>query len=538
MKKKMNLLWQKESDASYFDIFKNIPTLFPELYKASEKFKSVNSCGNKENHRKCNQVALKLQNKADEELKKKKWHKAMNFYNESLKYAENNSENVCLAYAHRSLCFFHLELYEKCLVDINLATLTNRSEYLINELAKRRQMCLEQLTKDDDQRDFAQKLSHESDENFPGLANVLKIVSDEKYGRHIIAKCDIKVGKIILLEEAFASQAVKEKPNEITCETCSRNWMNFIACKNCSAALFCSYDCAEKNELHRIECQNNSLNVYTDIKNDVQSILFGIQIFPNIERLIEFVESIIKDNSCKVPETTNDMKSKYSAFLNLHILSSMKEDVDLLAEAYIIYRTLLKSDLIQTKFDTEKKRIFLKHLILHTRCVLLSNGFECNNRKSTFTILSYINHACIPNVLYAVDGNQARCVTVKPIKEGQQLFISYIIGLPQELKSNDFGRKYISRTFGFECECVKCKSNCWPIHSDRLLKHPIYTLLIDETNKLRTQNADETLCGESHRKKLITLQRKCMSLLEFSINDDWSVELEQFMNAFNTLLNF
>lgn len=75
-------------------------------------------------------------------VKETLWHEAMKFYNNSLCTAEIASENVSLAYANRSLCFLKLSMYDKCLVDIELAINANYPKQLWSKLEERRAFCL------------------------------------------------------------------------------------------------------------------------------------------------------------------------------------------------------------------------------------------------------------------------------------------------------------------------------------------------------------------------------------------------------------
>lgn len=52
---------------------------------------------------------------------KQMYRTAIDFYNKSLCFAELNSQNISLIYSDRSACFFNMKMYDKCLVDIELA---------------------------------------------------------------------------------------------------------------------------------------------------------------------------------------------------------------------------------------------------------------------------------------------------------------------------------------------------------------------------------------------------------------------------------
>lgn len=142
------------------------------------------------------------------------------------------------------------------------------------------------------------------------------------------------------------------------CEICMKTIMNLIPCDQCNLALFCSTDCIENDKFHKIECRDKALDMHDDgIQSVIQSIFLGINTFSSVEHLMEVVEDAIKSNICKVPQSINDMESKYRAFLKLKISSQVKEDKNMLAESYVAYTNLMARDLLK-KNDTRISEIF------------------------------------------------------------------------------------------------------------------------------------------------------------------------------------
>lgn len=60
----------------------------------------------------------------NEYFRKNMFRVAMDYYNKSLCFAENGSPNISLAYSNRSACFFNMKMFDKCLIDIDLAIKT------------------------------------------------------------------------------------------------------------------------------------------------------------------------------------------------------------------------------------------------------------------------------------------------------------------------------------------------------------------------------------------------------------------------------
>ena len=163
------------------------------------------------------------------------------------------------------------------------------------------------------------------------------------------------------MAESFASAISTE--NQAYCLTCQKMEMNFIPCKHCSDVMFCDEDCANYDNLHKMECQTiyhriNDVN----LKFVIQTIFVAIDIFPNVESLIAFVKEATSDKGCdKIPKTSCDAPSKYGIFLKL--TSTFKDEY--LLRAYQAFTCINSIPKIKYMFDTEAKQRFLMQLVLH-----------------------------------------------------------------------------------------------------------------------------------------------------------------------------
>lgn len=72
-----------------------------------------------------------------------------------------------------------------------------------------------------------------------------------------------------------------------------------------------------------------------------------------------------------------------------------------------------------------------------------------------FLIGNSINHSCVPNVATAscYNDNTLSLITLRPIKSGEELYISYI----DETLSYEERKKRLMEYYQFECDCPKCK---------------------------------------------------------------------------------
>jgi len=72
-----------------------------------------------------------------------------------------------------------------------------------------------------------------------------------------------------------------------------------------------------------------------------------------------------------------------------------------------------------------------------------------------FFLLSFANHSCVPNSkLVFVDNHHARLVSNQQIRNGEEIFISYINNeLPTEKRL-----RHLEQHYGFVCNCAKCNN--------------------------------------------------------------------------------
>lgn len=532
----------------YVDFFQDIKTKCPDIYKLREKFKDLpsSSLEYKNSTFKSDEFATKLRNEGEDCFENGDWFEAMKLYNLSLRFAEIDSESVALVYGNRALCFLQLKMYDKCLADIDLAKNAKYPQYSMSKLENKRTECVEQMTAGDQFEEFIPKLDFDADENYPGMANVLEIKYNQHFGRHVIAKCDIDVGKIVLLEDAFISQecSLPEQSILMICEYCQKSLMNFIACDTCTYALFCSTNCKQNDKYHKSVCEYKELNLIGNIKNDLQAVYFAVDTFPNVDDLIEFLEDVVKDASTKIPQSLNDAKSKYRAFLQLNKLALSEKDrmEKLLIGAYMVYLNLMARDSIKSKFNTEKKRNFLMHLVLHHRCVIVSSNLTLvdGTFKPVANIFSYFNHSCAPNLLTINSpeyGNRLICVTVRPIKKGEQLYVNYIdtqTRCSDKYLQNIERRCFLHSIFGFECECENCESNSWPRHDNHIKFDSRYNSYRNEVRQLVVRRGQKE--DLSYRKDALVLQNKFIGLLTEYGNNEWSWEIETLITNLLALI--
>lgn len=171
------------------------------------------------------------------------YYNAMIKYNESLCFAESNSEMMGLAYANRSAIYFEMKLFENCLRNIDLAERNHYPEANIEVLNKRKEKCLmalKQSTRENSTSDMQQffKLSYQSNKKLPFMVDCLELKDDNKYGRHIITNKSLKVGDVVAIEKPFCKIVQNEFIQQL-CSWCfNSNLSDLIPCRICTKGNF------------------------------------------------------------------------------------------------------------------------------------------------------------------------------------------------------------------------------------------------------------------------------------------------------------
>lgn len=354
-----------------------------------------------------------------------------------------------------------------------------------------------------------------ADDFHPGMANVLEMKYDEKFGRHFVAKCDIDVGKVIVVEEAFTTSIVFDVEQNI-CDACFGHMKNFVACQLCTFGLFCDEKCDFADELHTLRCGRGSRDDNGLVEFAIRSMgcVAVMNIFPTAERLMRFVENVIQDpNKSKVvPTSLVDMESKYRLFLSLNLwLGPMKKE-DLIAMGYDVFKIVIQYPSFAV-FSSQKLKRFLMHLCVYHVYIVMCNSFQ-SATGGIFLLRNHFNHSCAPNVLASIYENKSICVTSRRVKKGEQLFITYggqYFSQPRALRQNG-----LFKDFGFKCECEKCEHKKWPVSSYAIKSDKEFQQLAEELDMEKISLADGPKCS--------ILKQRCLDILVKYGDQPWSIE--------------
>lgn len=520
----MSNLWFRENRkgiALYVYLFDDVPAEYAEQWMRQLKNENWN-------HRfldfsraaQKNELTSKQFNDVGNEyFQREEWRKAMEFYNQGIRFATKISENMCILYAKRGLSFFRLKMYDKALQDFTYALGMEYPYGFGVTLLEYRDNCIKFLSQATPNPPRFPALNFDADDKHPCMANALELIKAAELNKsHFVAKTDINVGQIILVEEAFTSIAVGF--DRTYCFTCLATVQNFIHCPDCVDAMFCSVDCMNRNIVHKMSCSHFYHRMPSYIKLVVQSILDAIASFSTVEDLMKFCKAT---QSCQpIDLEVTEKMANYATFFSLPL--STKELPLLLT--YDAYTTLMTIPFVQYVFNTHSKQRFLMHLVGHHVQVLAINsegGFEKNQNQfivATMTnLLAMFEHSCTPNLLrYPID-NKTVLITIQPVRAGDHLTIDY---WPEDDDDGDQDvaerRKMLVDNFGIYCKCEKCNPQ-QSIGDAQLSDDPLFSFV--KKYQETYNNVTSPL-----------LKKRCIDFLKKHKDSVWSKEKDIVIKAY------
>lgn len=465
-------------------------------------------------------IADTFEHRGGEQYKQNFWRESMECFNQALCYTETDSIHLNTLFAKRALCFGQMGMYESAIIDADIALTSNLPSQKRSKIQKKKAEWQELLTaQGQSQTHNVPALSFDADNECPSMANVLEIVETDDIGSHIVARTDIDVGQVILVETGFVS--VANGYDRAYCVTCLKTLANFFPCPKCTDAMFCNIDCMTANNVHKIWCNEPYNRMPIDIRFVIESILQAITLFPTVDLLMEFV-STIQHLDLESAENAIDYQREPKLFdygLFLSLLSTPDDQADDLALVliYKVYQTLISMSSIQLKFDTEVKRRFLMHLVGHHAQVLKNNAFggvfedKIDERKqfvagNVSSIAALFEHSCAPNLMHFPIGNREIFVTLRPITAGEHLNFDYWLKWPNEIKSDNWTTNIQSK--GIHCECGKCEHHT--MDNENMNANQSYQIIKDFGNEAVAP----------------ILQQHCINFLRTFRADPWTKEVE------------
>lgn len=286
----------------------------------------------------------------------------------------------------------------------------------------------------------------------------IRVSDNSQFGRHIIANSEIDIGETVMKERAFASieyvSSIRKK-----CFTCGDSWnLEFVKCPHCMNIWFCSRRCS-KNKVHIVKCnkifENTDCNI---VRLTTEIVRVASEMVPDMRTLTDLSSSILHSK-----KTSSQFLPPFSKYVEmLQLKGNPKFDYIAIAKrAVVCIRELLKINSQSDEFKYYERTLF--YLVYQHVVSIEVNAFSyevpCENgvltHLSMHDIVSRFNHSCAPNLYYITDEhNIGHCIAVRPIKQGEQLFISYLDEM--NFKTTKQRQDYIKEIWDFTCKCEKC----------------------------------------------------------------------------------
>lgn len=410
--------------------------------------------------RKNNAKAKEIQRAAGEQyLIHRDLAKALSLYNQSICMAENASEELAVGYANRSAVYFDLGMGVECMANIAMArSVPNYPAYLEAKMFAREMECIRQFAYTyADNEPPVPKLSYPAKEKVPFVADCVEMHRNPYDGRHLRATRKLKVGDVVAIEKPFCTLVASAHQYE-RCEHCGEERdRNLIPCESCTAVMFCSRECRTEamGSYHQYECASveviKRLNLDPIVMTPIRLMLSALALFKgDIETLYDYTEEadINCDDTtvldidytrkltpcgqfapiyCMVNEwntkKVNDIDMKAIAMIAGYILCHSKK-----LEGTNRKRNLRRLCKILNHFNTARSVSTyyesIRDMFLSERAKRVGKFFTEGNR-GVYPLYYMMNHSCLPNVIAFKCGSQLVTKVLRPIRKGEQLYVSY-----------------------------------------------------------------------------------------------------------------
>lgn len=398
-------------------------------------------------------------------------------YNKAIFAAVPRSENLGMSYANRAACFLHLKKYTLCLSDIELAKKNGYPARLWPKLDERKAKCLELMHSRNGQEPYhvGATLNFPLDKQTPCFAEGIEITRASNGNSHIVTKRNLEIGDTVIIEKAY--EMVSENPyNYRSCSNCFKTDANLRPCPKCVRVMYCSQECfdAGHKKFHKVECDINYRFLLWESSQRLvfRTILLAIRTFGTVDALIEAIESFHREK--KIDETDPAKRDYFKFFASIREIEKLSQETESKFRSLVLrmQTIIMNESILSSQFISVRQQRFLGHLIMHHLYVINRNSFTAasfveftykaelgpfNTAISTIyhgtadvvgaTPLErnaysaslanfygrgialdgmHMNHSCVPNVARLFVDNKIIYRAIRPIKSGEELFVSYL----------------------------------------------------------------------------------------------------------------
>ncbi|EDN92019.1 hypothetical protein SS1G_07881 [Sclerotinia sclerotiorum 1980 UF-70] len=267
-------------------------------------------------------------------------------------------------------------------------------------------------------------------------------------------------------------------------------------CSKCGVVNFCCDGC-EKSSLksgsHRAECaylksrkpsehshaqtsdkaEINTACAYSRCRSKKATLTCpGCKAVNYCDEKCENLDRSFHGQQCK------DVQSQNS---NKIFPTAVRATIQLISHPVSITKDSSFMELSSHRDDLEKNNSKWDDLLLQAHA-LSTNAFRVESNVGNGPIglcldplLARANHCCYPNAAITFDGKRATLRALFPIKNGEQIFISYI----DETQRQEVRQAALEETWFFKCRCSRC-TNFQSIYENFMTYPTIFTPILDK----------------------------------------------------------
>lgn len=526
----------KSSDWDEFtkstDDKQKIQFVYERLYSHRQSFGDGDNIEDEPASYKNGDKALEMKKSGTDYFQKSDYRNALNWYSLAVLHCPQTKDwkiQLSIIYANRSACLYHLENYDLAISDIQRALDHGYPKDLQYKVYDRKAKCFlatKQLklalesfkttirSLDDSRLSFDERRKRQLDvqimltmldkdkhakngvgiiesgttklkepevdggrsDAYPAFSNAVTVEYNETEGRHAVAERDVPVGKVLLVERAYASVLLREY-NHSHCTNCFVRLMAPLPCPDCERVAFCGEF-----------CKRTALESYHAIECSMLPALFSAGV--SITCLIAL--RIITQQPLKYfinlrPKLLNHTlrprgKHEPDNYANLYDLVTHREKrsvQDILhrthVAAFYLY-CLKKTNYFTVDCDTNRRptddELFIGSLLLHHLLLLQFNAFEVSELKqlgneqetvfiggSIYPTLALLNHSCDPCVVRYHRGTTVVVHNIRELHAGEAITENY--GPMFMLHPKEERLQTLKNRYWFECNCIACCQD-WP----------------------------------------------------------------------------
>ncbi|XP_023290633.1 SET and MYND domain-containing protein 4 [Orussus abietinus] len=364
------------------------------------------------------------------------------------------------------------------------------------------------------------KVAFGPSEEAPASSSGVRIVFNERYGRHLVATKQFKPGDVVTVEDPYAYIVYTEK-HYTHCHHCLSRSYNLISCPQCPIAQYCSEECrkAAWKTVHRTECPitallSNLLNVDKDKMRMLTKILRFLVVVTENGTGIDGLQADTRkaesnpgdDGRCRIPGSVarNDVflssDNRTAGFTDEGILDSKSARSALSLATNMTTRPLIgisafacisalatillatQTDFFGKGYEVHQLRdigqlaeiTFCSTLMLRACVIMSSNCFSIQpepgikSGSGLYVCHSLYNHSCTPNTFRHFEGLTMITRALHLVRPGDQIFTSY--GAGYAFMTRPERKRKIMEEYFFDCTCPACVDD-WPTYNVILKEH-------------------------------------------------------------------